>query len=49
VGLWEVLATPERERVVRLVLERVTYDGRGGNLDLTFALPGLAQLAEETS
>ena len=47
--LWDVLATPERERVIRLVLDRVTYDGRDGSLDLTFALPGLAELAEETA
>jgi site-specific DNA recombinase len=47
-GLWEILAQPERERVVRLVLQRVTL-GPDGNLDLTFALPGLAELAEETA
>lgn len=41
-------ATPERERVIRLVLDRVTL-GAEGNLDLTFALPGLAELAEETA
>jgi hypothetical protein len=47
-GLWEVLAQPERERVLALVVERATL-GPGGNLDLTFALPGLAELAEETA
>ncbi len=44
--LWSVLATPEQERVIRLVLDRVTWDGE--NLDIQFALPGLAALAKET-
>jgi site-specific DNA recombinase len=47
-GLWEVLATPERERVIRLVLERVTYRAEG-ETEIKFALPGLAELAEETA
>jgi site-specific DNA recombinase len=47
-SLWEVLAQAERERVARLVVERVTLSP-DGDLDLTFALPGLAELAEETA
>ena len=46
--LWSVLASPERERVVRLVLDRVTL-GPDGTLDIQFALHGLAELAEETA
>lgn len=46
-GLWEVLAQPERERVVRLIVDRVTYSG--ADLEIKFALPGLAELAEETA
>jgi hypothetical protein len=45
--LWSVLATPERERVTRLVLDRVTYSG--ADVEIKFALPGLAELAEETA
>jgi len=36
-----VLATPEQERVIRLVLVGVTWDG--ANLDIQFGLPGLAE------
>ena len=46
--LWSVLAQLERERVVRLVVERLTYSATG-DLEIKFALPGLAELAEETA
>lgn len=45
--LWSVLLTPERERVLRLLIERVSYDGATRRLEITFAPAGIATLAAE--
>ncbi len=45
--LWSVLLTPEKERVLRLLVERVTYDGVTQRLEITFAPAGIATLAAE--
>jgi len=47
--LWEVLTVPERERVLRLLIERVDYDGRDGTLKLSYRLAGFAQLVAEVA
>jgi site-specific DNA recombinase len=47
--LWEVLLTPERERVVRLLIDRVDYAGASGELKLTFSATGAKLLAAEVS
>ena len=53
--IWHALLTPERERVVRLLIDRVDYDGPAGQLKLTFAPGGIGALvtnvtsAEQTS
>ena len=43
--LWSVLLTPERERVLQLLIERIDYDGN--RLDIAWRLAGFGQLAEE--
>ena len=43
--VWEVLLTPERERVVRLVIERLDYHGANGEMRFTFSPLGVATLA----
>ena len=45
--LWSVLLTPEKERVLGLLIERVTYDGATQKLEITFAPAGIATLAAE--
>jgi site-specific DNA recombinase len=45
--IWDVLATPERERILNLLIERVSYDGSTGELDITFRFAGIATLAAE--
>jgi hypothetical protein len=42
-----VLLTPEKERVLRLLIEKVDYDGGTGKLDVAWRLAGFGQLAEE--
>ncbi len=45
--LWSVLLTPERERVLRLLIGRVEYHGADGQLNITWRLAGFGQLVEE--
>ena len=45
--LWSVLLTPERERVLRLLIERIDFDGSANQLDIVWRLTGFGQLAEE--
>jgi site-specific DNA recombinase len=47
--IWKVLLTPEKERVLRLVIERIDYDGVTGMLAFVFRLPGVASLTAGTS
>jgi site-specific DNA recombinase len=47
--LWEVLTVPERERVIRMLIERIDYDGRDGSLRISYRLAGLAHLAAEVA
>jgi hypothetical protein len=42
-----VLLTPERERILRLLIERIDYDGATGMLSFAFRLPGVASLIAE--
>ena len=46
-ALWEVLLTPERERIVRLLIDRVDYHGTDGELRITFSSTGAKLLAAE--
>jgi site-specific DNA recombinase len=45
--LWDVLLAPERERVVRLLVERLDYDG--GNVKFHFSATGAQLLAAEAT
>ncbi len=45
--IWDVLLTPERERVVRLLIDRVDYDGANGELKISFSATGAKLLAAE--
>ena len=47
--LWSVLLTPEKERVLRLLIDAVRYDGGTGKLEIDWRLAGFTQLAEEVS
>ncbi|GMV26894.1 MAG: hypothetical protein AMXMBFR58_29250 [Phycisphaerae bacterium] len=39
--MWETLTPKEQERVVRLLVERVAYDGKSGTVSITFLPEGL--------
>jgi len=45
--LWDVLLAPERERVVRLLIERLDYDG--ANVKFHFSATGAQLLAAEAT
>ena len=45
--IWDVLLTPEKERVLRLLIERIDYDGGTGKLDIAWRLAGFGELADE--
>jgi site-specific DNA recombinase len=47
--IWEVLLSPERERVVRLLIDRVDYTGTSGELKITFSATGARHLAADLS
>ncbi len=47
--LWKVLTVPERERVIRMLIERIDYDGRDGSMRISYRLVGLAHLATEVA
>ena len=44
--LWQTLAPKEQVRLVRLLIERVSFDGPGGNVAITFHPTGLKSLTE---
>jgi site-specific DNA recombinase len=45
--VWETLSPKERARVVRLLIKRVDYNGRDGDVALTFHPGGLCDLAAQ--
>ena len=46
-AVWDCLAPREQARVIELLVERVAYDGDGGNISITFRPSGIKQLAGE--
>jgi site-specific DNA recombinase len=46
-ALWDCLAPREQARVVELLIERVEYDGRAGNIAITLRPAGIVTLAGE--
>jgi site-specific DNA recombinase len=47
--IWDVLQVSERERILRLLIDSINYDGRTESLTFAFKLDGLGVLAAETS
>jgi site-specific DNA recombinase len=47
--VWDALSPREQARIVRLLVERVDYDGGAGTIAITFHPPGLKSLAAERS
>ena len=45
--IWEVLLTPEKERVLGLLIKRIDYDGATSRLSIRWRLEGFSQLATE--
>ena len=45
--LWDVLLTPERERVLRLLNKRIDYNGTTKELTIDWRLAGFGELAAE--
>ena len=45
--LWSVLLTPEKERVLGLLIAGIRYDGSTGKLDIDWRIAGFGQLAGE--
>jgi site-specific DNA recombinase len=45
--VWEALTPDEQGRLVRLLVEKVEYDGKAGNVAITFHPPGIKTLADE--
>jgi site-specific DNA recombinase len=46
--VWDALFPAERERLIHLLVERVTIDCATGRIDISFHDDGVAQLAEES-
>ena len=46
-AVWDCLAPREQSRVIELLVERVAYDGDGGNISITFRPSGIKTLAVE--
>ncbi len=48
-ALWEALTPREQVRVLELLIERVTYDGPGENVSITFRPTGIKSLLSESA
>jgi site-specific DNA recombinase len=46
--VWDSLAPREQARIIRLLIERVGYDGRDGRVTVTFRAPGIKSLCQGT-
>jgi len=45
--IWDALLSPERERVMHLLIDRIDYNGATGQLAIQWRLTGFGQLAAE--
>ena len=45
--MWGVLLSPERERIVRLLIDRIDYAGSSGELTIHFSPTGAKVLAAD--
>ena len=46
-AVWDRLAPREQTRVIELLVEQITYDGKDGNISITFRPTGIKTLAGE--
>ena len=46
-AVWDCLAPREQARVIELLVEQITYDGKDGNISITFRPTGIKTLAGE--
>ena len=47
--IWDALLTPERERVMKLLIDRIDYDGAACQMEIQWHLAGFGQLADEVA
>jgi hypothetical protein len=47
--IWDVLRTPERERVIRLLIERIDFAGPGQEVRITFSATGARLLVADVA
>ena len=47
--VWDALVPRERANILQLLIERVDYDGKGGEVSLTFRPAGIASLAADAT
>jgi hypothetical protein len=47
--IWDVLLTPEKERVLKLLVAHIDYDGSTQRMTIHWRLSGFGQLADEVS
>ena len=47
--IWDALLIPERERVLRLLVESIDYDGGDGTMSIQWRLTGFGELAAEVA
>ena len=47
--IWDALLTPERERVMKLLIDRIEYDGAAGQMEIRWRLAGFGQLSDEVA
>jgi site-specific DNA recombinase len=45
--VWETLSPREQARIIRLLVERVDYDGKRGKVAITFRPTGIRELAQQ--
>ena len=45
--VWQMLTPKEQTRIIRLLIEKVDYDGVSGKVAITFHTPGIKTLADE--
>ncbi len=46
---WETLAPRDQARVIELLIERIDYRGKEGQISLTFRPSGIQTLTQETA
>jgi len=47
--LWDVLLTPEKERILQLLIDRIEYNGESQEMTIAWRLGGFGELAKEVT